>query len=474
MYTRRELTRILGGALVLRPAASASLQADLVSRMQHRLLGRTGRWVTPLGLGGQASLQWTGQGIDPEDIIVRAVESGVNYLDSANAYGTSQRYYGYAFYRLKVSPSHPEHDAALRERLYIATKTAQRYALNNAQPNASTAVRELRTSLTTLFGDGKGWIPDGAYLDALQMHNVSSDQQVDQIFEGMDDRNNLRKSDRIGALAGLLDFRDGTNYTGLNPEHRHWIRHIGITGHQSSTVLMRALRMDTGNQIDTLLVALNANDRRYCSHQHNVIPVAVAKGMGVIAMKAFADGTFYGKPARFSSTAADVILSVGQAGAVDPADLVRYPVSVPGVTVLITGIGKIDRVDPANDQLVSNLNAALADVATETERRAIEDAVAERHGVATNYFQEKRALTQPAAPSVERDSGRVTIQWNTALAGADPIRSYQVWSRDRVILTLPFRPQTTLAPLQVSLPSDEAGDGPFRVTPSTDLPRDGA
>ena len=301
MFTRRELARALGAIPALQMGASAQLQPEFAAKLNHRLLGRTGRWVTPLGLGGQASLQWTNRGIDPADIIVRAIGLGINYLDSANAYGPSQANYQTAIWRLHLSAADSEYNAALRERLYFATKTGQRFAFNRAQPNAATAITELQRSMTVMFGDGKGWVPDGAYLDAMQMHNVTTDQQVDQIFEGMDDRANLRTRDRIGVLAGLLDFRDGTNYTGLNPEHRHWIRHIGITGHQSSLVLMRALRMDQGNVLDTLLVALNANDRNYCSHQYNVIPVAVAKGMGVIAMKAFADGVFYGKAARFSN-----------------------------------------------------------------------------------------------------------------------------------------------------------------------------
>lgn len=470
MYTRRELLRALGAIPALHFGAGTRLQADFLSRIHHRLLGRTGRWVTPLGLGGQASLQWTGQGIDPEDIVVRAVELGVNYLDSANAYGPSQRNYGGAFYRMRATPSHPEYDAALRERLYVASKTGQRLALNRAQPNAPTAISDLRQSLTTMFGDGRGWIPDGAYLDALQFHNVTTDAQVDQIFEGMEDRASLRKRDRIGALAGLLDFRDGTNYTGLNPEHRHWIRHIGITGHLSSAVLMRALRMDATNQIDTLLVALNANDRACCSHQYNVIPLAVAKGMGVIAMKAFADGVFYGKPARWSGNAGDVILSVGQPGAVESADFVRYPLSVPGVSVLITGIGRIDRDNPAADQLVSNFNAALAGEAGESERLAIESAVSARHGTATNYFQERRGLTQPPEPRVERDAERVVVRWTTALAGADPIRSYRIYSGERMVLTVPYRPQTTTAPLEAMLAAEEAGEGPFRVEASADWP----
>jgi hypothetical protein len=52
---------------------------------------------------------------------------------------------------------------------------------------------------------------------------------------------------------------------------------------------------------------VNANDRRYCSHQYNAVPLAVARGMGVIAMKVFAEGAFFGGPARFPTVPAEVI-----------------------------------------------------------------------------------------------------------------------------------------------------------------------
>ncbi|MDW8130301.1 MAG: hypothetical protein RMI94_07105 [Bryobacterales bacterium] len=71
----------------------------------------------------------------------------------------------------------------------------------------------------------------------------------------------------------MLDCREGTNDTGLNPEHRKWIRHIGITGHANSEVLMSAIRRDEEGINDTVLVALNANDRHADSMQHNVLPL---------------------------------------------------------------------------------------------------------------------------------------------------------------------------------------------------------
>ncbi|MCL5744497.1 MAG: hypothetical protein M1541_11320, partial [Acidobacteria bacterium] len=90
MLSRRRILEILGAA-----ALSGRLHAQTATpSLTRRALGRTGRWVVPFGLGGQASLQYPGQGIDVVDIVVRAIELGVDYLDTANAYGPSQSIYG--------------------------------------------------------------------------------------------------------------------------------------------------------------------------------------------------------------------------------------------------------------------------------------------------------------------------------------------------------------------------------------------
>lgn len=471
VISRREVLSILG-ALPATAAFSRAKRpyAEAAAKFPQRLLGRTGRMVVPLGLGGQASLQWTAPGLDAPDIIVRAIELGVNYLDSANRYGPSQVNYGEAFRRLHLTPSDNAYNRNLRESLYIATKTRVRYAFNPAM-SGPTAIDELKRSLTQMFGDGQGFIPEGAYLDAIQCHHLMSFEEVDQIHEGYGERGS-GKRDRIGALAGLLDYRDGTNYTGLNPEHRQYIRHIGITGHLSSPVLMSAIRRDSESILDTLLVALNANDRLCSSHQNNVLPLAVARGMGVIAMKIFADGAYYGKPPRFSTSPADVIAGVGKPGAVAYSDLVRYPLSLPGVSVAIIGTGRIDRQKPESDQLVANLAAAVSDMPSRNERSRIERDSEERHGAATNYFQEQtNLLVQSSRVTSRRDADRVVVEWNAAIAGREPIRSYNIVSNGRVLLSLPFRPQLTEKPLSASVPASAAADGKVSVVASEEPPR---
>ena len=87
-----------------------------------RRLGRTGRQITTLGLGGQASIQWPGEGIDPVAIIEKAVRLGVTYLDTSNIYGPSQKHFGRAFRRLGLVPGAPNYDAELRGRIFLASK----------------------------------------------------------------------------------------------------------------------------------------------------------------------------------------------------------------------------------------------------------------------------------------------------------------------------------------------------------------
>lgn len=463
MISRRDILSTLGALPAAGVLGPGTLFAQAAATFPKRLLGRTGRMVSPLALGGQASLQWTKPGIDPADIIVRAVQLGLNYLDTANAYGPSQMNYGEAFRRLHLAPNDPHYDKALRASLFVATKTGRRFAQD---PNGKgpLAVDELKRSLTQIFGDGQGFIPEGAYLDSIQVHNLTTVEQVDQAFEGYSARG-TKMPDRIGALAALVDFRDGTNHTGLNPERRHWVRHIGLTGHQSSPVLMHAIRSDADNVFDTLLVALNANDRLCSSHQNNVLPLAVARGLGVVAMKIFADGAYYGKQPRFSRTPDDVILSVGKPEATSSTDLVRYPLSLAGVSCAIIGTGIINRDKPEADQMMANLAASLKDMPSAIERARIEQDSAARHGAATNYFQEKtNTLVQPASVNVRRDGDRAIVEWSTALAGADPIRFYNVKAGDKLIASLPFRPQLYRAPLTLAVPAASLGDAAVTVT----------
>ena len=250
-------------------------------KLATRVLGRTGREVTTFGLAGGNKVMWDLPGDEAVKIVVKAVRAGVTYLETANNYQGSQLNYGKAFAILNLKPGKPGYDASLRGRLFIATKTGLRTGLvrGNAEPVGRSAgggklvIEDLERALTQFFGDGKGYIPEGAYLDLMQIHHIGAQSDVDAAFEGYDNPGD-RSLERVGAIAALVDFRDGSNLTGLNPKGRKWIRHIGITGHENPAVHMDAIQRDHKRVLDTLLVVCNPNDPRYFCHQTNSIPVA--------------------------------------------------------------------------------------------------------------------------------------------------------------------------------------------------------
>ena len=123
-------------------------------------------------------------------------------------------------------------------------------ALESFRPLPQQRRIRARWGLSQIFGDGKGDYPPGAYVDLFQTHNLTSMPQVEAIYEGLLDTD--PKAERIGALAALLDYRDGTNRTGLNPKEEKLIRHIGISGHHSPPVMIECLQRDRRNIIDTL------------------------------------------------------------------------------------------------------------------------------------------------------------------------------------------------------------------------------
>ncbi len=427
------------------------------NKLATRMLGRTGREVTTFGLAGGNKIQWELPGDEGIEIVVKAVRSGMTYLETANNYLLSQEQMGKAFTILNLKPGLPGYNHGLRGRLFIATKSGLRHSIvrDGATPmgrssgGGTLVLDDIKRSLTQFFGDGKGHVPEGAYLDLMQVHNINSKADVDAAYEGLDNPGD-KSLPRVGAIACLLDYRDGTNLTGLNPEHHKWIRHIGITGHENPAVHMYAIQHDTRNILDTLLVANNPNDPHYFCHQTNSIPVAHAKGMGIIGMKVFADGVMYGLKRGYAHRPGQSVPTVGQPGKLPYEDFIRYALNPSGVSTIITGIGLIDsNNNPEHDQLVANLAAAqTTEPLTNTEKRDIEQTVADLHGTRTNFFQQPSAGFQPAhGLSVTRHSpSHVQVQWHSAYAAGDPITRYEVYRRHERIATMPFRPQTTMEP----------------------------
>ena len=203
-----------------------------------RPLGRTGHQVTLFGLGGEGVLRTDGRTAEAVQVINRALDCGVNYCDTAPAYASSLDYYGAAL-------------GDRRKQVFLASKTHDR--------TRDGSLRLLDKSLKRL---------KTTHLDLWQLHDLRSMEDLDEIF-GED-----------GALEALLQARE---------EKR--VRFFGITGHHDPEILLEAMRRF---DFDTVLVALNAADIHRLSFIKTVLPEAVRRGMGVIAMKVCAQGALLG------------------------------------------------------------------------------------------------------------------------------------------------------------------------------------
>ncbi len=424
-----------------------SCNVEKVPAPMKRKFGKLGFDVTTIALGGQASLQWTPEDVDPVPIILKAFDLGINYFDTSNLYDASQLNFNKAFKILNLIPGEENYNEELRKSIWLTSKTAQRWGKpgwperenvrcwSNGE-NVKCAVDDVKRSLTQIFGDNKGWYPEGAYLDMVLCHTLHNTEEVDVLYEGLETP--LDPNGNFGALVALRDLRDGTNHTGMNPKNEKLIKHIGFSGHANPPAMMDMIQRDEYGILDGMLVAINANDKTKMNMQYNVIPVAEAKGMGIIGMKVFADAAMYHKEPRWSQTPADVFRKVGTPE-LPSKPLIEYSLTTPGVHTLIIGIGQIDD-DPMNCQLVQNFYAAQIepDGMSAADRKKIEDQ-ALKVKAKSNYFQaiENKGLIGPR--DIQKSSDKVT--WQSGYAGDEPIMHYEVLVGGKLLGKVEHKPQ---------------------------------
>ena len=99
------------------------------------------------------------------------------------------------------------------------------------------------------------------------------------------------------------------------------LRFIGFTGHKDPEIhaLMLEVARANGFHFDAVQMPINVLDVHYRSFEREVIPVAQRDGVAVLGMKPLGAGL------------------VVQSGAAHPEECLRYAMSVPGVSVTITG-----------------------------------------------------------------------------------------------------------------------------------------
>lgn len=242
--------------------------------MPRRILGRTGVAVSILGLGGQGRLELAkGDRDETAAIINRALDLGIDYVDTAPRYGPSQDHYGEA-----LGPR--------RNEVFLATKTHDR--------TRDGSLRLLDDSLKRLKTDR---------LDLWQLHNIDEPSDLERIFAA-----------------------DGAIHALASAKEQKTVRFLGITGHYDPDLLAEGLRRF---DFDCILMALNAADRHQKPFEPRLLPMAVERKLGIVAMKIPARGRIFathktgGKGLAGMDQALGYVLSLPVSTAIVGVDSVR-------------------------------------------------------------------------------------------------------------------------------------------------------
>jgi predicted aldo/keto reductase-like oxidoreductase len=277
----KSLAGITAGLSLSHSAYSEEKNSDRLGEvLPMRKFGRTGEYVTMLGTGGY-HIGWTTER-DAQEVIEAALEGGVRFFDTAESYSAGRSEERYGKY---LTPKY-------RDLIFLMTKTTG--------PDAKTVQEHLEGSLRRLKVD---------QIDLYQVHSIRTPQDVDNRVDN-----------------GVLDVL-------LKAKQDGKIKYIGFTGHQNPFAHTRMLEQTAESDImDGVLMPVNVLDQSYFSFTKNVMPKALDRNMGIMAIKTLADGRFFAKKEEANWTSADPIIP----NYMSIKDAMHFVWSLP-VSVIISG-----------------------------------------------------------------------------------------------------------------------------------------
>ena len=303
--------------------------------MDLRALGRTGVHVSPLCLGTMMFGPWGNDDrADSTRIIHRALDAGLNFVDSADVYsgGVSEEIVGEAL-------------QGRRDAVFLATKFFM--PMDQDDPNSGGGsrrwiIREVENSLRRLRTD---------YIDLYQVHRPSADIDLDET---------------LGALSDLV--------------HQGKVRYIGSSSYSGSQI------------VEAQWVARKRNLQRFVTEQppysmlvrgveEDVLPTALRHGMGTLTYSPLAGGWLSGRwrkesassptssarpPARFDMSdpanqrkldAVEKLALLAEESGIPLIEMaVAFVINHPGVTAAIIGPRTMEQLEaflPAADLTLS-------------------------------------------------------------------------------------------------------------------------
>ena len=329
MIDRRAFLKSLAGlttGVLLSSACAEDAEENgtsdrLGALLPTRRFGRTGEAVTMLGVGGWHIGDMTEA--EAQKTIETALEGGVRFFDTAEGYqtGGSESRLG----KLLV----PKY----RDDVFLMTKTRAR--------DANEAWEHLEGSLSRLNTDR---------LDLWQVHAVRNPADVDERIEN-----------------GVLDVMIEAKETGKT-------RYIGFTGHSSPAAHQRVL--EKTDIFDACQLSMNLVDVNYESFIEKVVPTLVERNIGVIGMKALANGGFFGGSQHGRHGTNPKVVP----DRVSISEAIRFVWALP-VSTLVTGPDNADQMQEKID--IAKKFTGMED----DERHRLIDKVADMAGTTVEFYK---------------------------------------------------------------------------------------
>jgi aryl-alcohol dehydrogenase-like predicted oxidoreductase len=301
--------------------------------MRYRRLGRTGLSVSEVGLGTvELGMDYgiaDGRGPakpsrdEAARVLNQALDSGINFIDTARAYGASEETIGWAL-------------GARRKEYILASKVSCR--AEEGQRLRDHVARSLEQSLGALETD---------VIDLMQLHSASAEEI------------------RRGELADILQEVQAAGS----------IRFLGATTYGEEAA--RAALED--GRYDCVQIAYNLLDREA---EERILPLAQAKEIGVVVRSVLLKGALThryrhlpAELAELKSAVERILLVASRASCSLPEFAYRFVLAQPAVSTLLVGTARVEELKAvieycAQGPLTADWEALVRAVGLE-DRRAL-------------------------------------------------------------------------------------------------------
>ncbi|MFA5534746.1 MAG: aldo/keto reductase [Mariniphaga sp.] len=238
---------------------------ELAGELPKRRLGRTNLMVSCIGFGtGSRYCNWIAKDAILQKHIDYAINLGINYFDAARSYGNGLAEERYGKF---LTPKYRS--------LIILTSKSQKRTYDGV-------MRDIETSLTTMKTD---------HLDLYFMHGIDHVEQADALLEP------------DGGYKAFLKLRDeGT------------VKNIAFSIHKWNEASQKCLKEF---DVDAVMCPINASLNSGC--EEHLIPLALKRDIGIIAMKVLGQNALIGNVSgddlvRFSLSLPIALANIGMDG----------------------------------------------------------------------------------------------------------------------------------------------------------------